>query len=380
MNKRNIIQNTLPCFPKAAVPEALNDIKDILENNAFILGKKTEEFEKRFAEYIGTDYAVSVNSATSALQICFSYFGAKGNEVILPTNTFLASPNAVIYAQGRPVLADIDRETLCLSVSEIKKSITTATRGVCIVHVNGIITPDILEIKKLCAEKDLFFIEDCAHAHGSQLQKIKAGNFSDAGCFSFYPTKAMTTGTGGMITTNNKDLVNFARSVRHHGQGKSLNDIQNLGNDWVMTEISAALGIHHLSYLDDQIERRSQIADRYTDLLSSTPYLRIVKPTAGQKCCHYKYQAILDKSIDKEGFKQSLFENYGVKLGSVYWPTCHLQPVYKKEFGYKLGDFPIAEEALSSAITLPLHLDLKDEDVDFIAECVSSEILKHGAT
>ena len=219
MDNRKIIQNTLPHFPKKAISQTLRDIEKVLETNRFILGEKTKEFEESFANYVGTKYAVSVNSATTALQICFSYYGVEDGEVILPTNTFLATPNAVLYAGGTPVLTDINKTTLCIDSKEIKKRITSRTKGVAVVHINGLIPPDIYEIKEICHENNLFLIEDCAHANGSELNGVKAGQFTNAGCFSFYPTKTMTTGTGGMITTNNKDLVNFAISVRHHGQG-----------------------------------------------------------------------------------------------------------------------------------------------------------------
>lgn len=369
-----VINNTKPHFPVKAIPQALEDIKTVLETNQFILGEKTREFEKLFTNYINTEYSISTNSATSSLQICLNFFDVRNKEVIVPTNTFLATPNSVLYSGGTPVLADIKKDTLCLDPKEIKKRITPNTKGVIIVYINGLIPKEIYEIKELCAKNNLFLIEDCAHAHGSELDGTKAGNFSDAGCFSFYPTKVMTTGVGGMITTNNKKLADFAISLRHHGQGENLNDIQNFGNDWVMTEINAILGIHQLSHHTDALKRRNEIADKYTEALSGNSLITIILARPEQKCAYYKYQILLDKAINKNKFKDTLLKEYDIKLGAVYWPTCHLQPIYKRTFNYSMGDFPVAEECLSRAVTLPLHTGLSDKDVDYVISCLQEQL------
>jgi len=213
------IPKTQPFFLDEDIPLILDDIRAVLKSGRLILGPYTQQFEKDFQEYCGVKYAVAVSSCTSALEIVLRYFDVAGKEVILPTNTFIATANAVTYSAGKPVLTDIDPDTLCMCPDDMLRKMTPNTCGVIVVHIAGLIDPAIQRIRQVCRERGIFMIEDASHAHGATLSGEKAGNLGNAGCFSMYPTKVMTTSTGGMITTNDEGLAEYAVSLRHHGVG-----------------------------------------------------------------------------------------------------------------------------------------------------------------
>ena len=244
MDIKMTVKNTKPHFDDIDIDNILSDIRVSLETCQLTFGSKLEEFENQFSEYVGTSGAVAVNSGTSALEIPLRYFGVEGGEVIVPTNTFVATANAVIFAGGKPIFADMDSENLCMDFEDVKKKINEKTKGIIIVHMAGLIPPYMHELKDLCEEKNIFLIEDAAHAHGSKIDGLAAGSIGDVGCFSFFPTKPMTTGEGGMITTNDENLIDFAKQLRHHGQKNGL--MTELGYNWRMSSVNAIIGIHQL--------------------------------------------------------------------------------------------------------------------------------------
>ena len=354
--------------------EILSDVRNVLKTGRLILGPYTKRFEKEFAEYIGVKHAVAVDSCTTALTICLRHLGAKGNEVIVPTNTFIASPNSVMFAGGIPKLVDMSPDSLCIDAGEIQKNITGKTKGVMAVHIAGLPCPQINEIRDMCSDKKLFLIEDCAHAPGATIDKKKVGSFSDAGCFSFYPTKVMTTQTGGMITTNDDSLAEYARMLRHHGARKGLTDISELGGDWVMSEISAVLGIHQLKNLDRHIRKRNTIAETYSKQISSMSGIKTFPVPGNTRHSYYKYPTLLSKSIDSARVTKNLLEKRGIETGGVYYPPCHLQPLYRDMFGFSEGMFPVADDILKRILCLPIHVGLSDDDVSYVIRCLKEEL------
>lgn len=368
------IKTARPMFLRQ--PKLLKDISAILHSGRLMNGKFLALFEKRFSEYCRVRHAIAVNSCTTAIEIVLRYIGIAKGEVIVPTNTFIATSNAVIFAGGRPVLTDIKEETYYLSPSEAKKRITGNTRAVIATHIAGLVQPEIDEIRQICGKKGLPLIEDCAHAAGSAYDGRMAGTFGLAGCFSFYPTKIMTTGSGGMIVTNDKGLADFARSVRLHGAGKQLSEIVNLGNDWFMDEVRCALGINQLEDLKYFIKKRRQIAQIYDDLLMTTGYLTKFPVDRLSFHSYYKYPVQVASGIDVAKLKIKFNKRYGFELESLYWPTCHLQPVYKKIFGYGAGQFPVAESILSRQIALPIHAGMSTDDAKYVFKCICTEVKK----
>ncbi|HJU55711.1 MAG TPA: DegT/DnrJ/EryC1/StrS family aminotransferase [Pyrinomonadaceae bacterium] len=360
---RRKVSGARPFFHDEDVPQLLSRLERILRGGRLIFGENTREFEDSFRDYVGTRHAVSVNSCTTALEIVMRFFNVKGREVIVPTNTFASCVKAVMYAGGTPVLADMDPETFCLDTDDVLSRINSKTAGLIVVHIAGLVYPEIDRLREECRERGLFLIEDPSHAHGATIDDRPAGSLSDAACFSFYPTKIMTTGTGGMITTDNAELAQYARSVRHHGQGESLESIVNLGNDWCMDEMSAALGVYQLKRLDESVEHRNRVVEWYRRELSEVDWISVPLYAENLRHAYYKFPVMLDEGVDKKKLRQIMFDEYQVELGSIYDPPCHLHPVFQKELGCYAGQFPKAEAVLRRQICLPVHAVITEEDV-----------------
>ena len=363
-----------PYFPETDRAEIAAEMVKILEGGRLTQGPWIARFEEAFARYAGTAHAVATNSGTSALEILLRYFQVEGGEVIVPTNTFLSSGNAVIFAGGTPVLADISPATLCLDPQEIIRKLTPHTRGVMLVHIAGLITPDLEAIRRICRERELFLIEDAAHAPGAALNGQPAGSLADGGAFSFYPTKPMTTGEGGMITTNDPACADFARSLRCHGiaigeenRGENKNLLLRLGYNWRMSEIQALVGYYQLQRLDEALDKRGQIARLYEVALNGIPGLRRFPCPEHTRHSYYKFPLLLEKPFLREAVARSLAGDFGIQSGSIYWPPCHLQPFYRERFGYRPGDFPVAEDILERTIALPIYPEMCAEDVERVA-------------
>jgi perosamine synthetase len=364
--KRRRVSGARPYFHEEDVPKLLARIEDVIRGGRLIFGDNTREFEDSFRAHTGSQHAVSVNSCTTALEISMRFFGVKGREVIVPTNTFASCVKAVMYAGGTPVLADMNPETFCLDLDDALKRMNSKTAGVIIVHIAGLIFPEIDRLREACRERGLFLIEDPSHAHGATIDDRPAGSLADAACFSFYPTKIMTTGTGGMITTDNAELAAFARSVRHHGQGQSLESIVNLGNDWCMDEISAALGVYQLQRLKENVAHRNRVVDWYRQGLSGIDWIRVPLYPENLHHAYYKFPVMLSEGIDKHKLRQIMLDEYQIELGSIYDPPCHLHPVFQKELGTYEGMFPQTEAVLRQQICLPVHAAITEADVQAV--------------
>lgn len=356
------------------------EINKILGNGYLTNGPWVKKFEESFSEYTRTQYAIATNSGTSALEILLRYFDVKDREVIIPTNTFLSTGNAVIFAGGKPVLVDISAETLCIDIKEIEKKITPKTKGMILVHIAGLISPQIYEIRKFCIKNGLFLIEDAAHAPGASINSEKAGSLSDGAAFSFYPTKPMTTGEGGMITTNDPDSNQYARSVRSHGisieEERNKNLLVRLGYNWRMSELQAVVGYYQLKNLDKAISCRNHIANLYLRELKNIPGIRLFEVPSNTRHSYYKFPVLFDKEFSRRQIVNQLRNDFGIQVGSIYWPPCHLQPFYKERFGYKTGDFPVAEDVLYRTIALPIFPDMTEQDVLIIRAAITKIVEK----
>jgi dTDP-4-amino-4,6-dideoxygalactose transaminase len=352
----------------------LSNISEVLESGQLVKGGFTAQFENDFSNYLGTSHAISVNSCSSALEIVLRYIEVTGGEVIIPTNTCLATANAALFAGAKPVLADIKPGTYFLDPDEVRRLISNKTRAVIVVYIAGYVPPETEEIKKICEERGIPLVEDCAQALGASYNGKLAGTFGLAGCFSFSPTKIITTGAGGMITTEDVNLNEYSRIVRAYGAVAGSLEISQIGNNWLLDEIRSCLGLNQLGSLDLFIQRRREIARYYDQILTSTDLLK--KLPINESCNHvyHKYPLQVPVDIDVQDMKTTFEERYGFELESVYWPVCHLQPVYQEIFGYTYGNFPAAESILSKQITLPLHVGITDEDAEYAFECVVSEI------
>jgi len=361
-----------PYFPQEDIDQITADVETILKSGMLTLGVYTKKFEEEYAKLHGVKHAIAVNSGTSAIEVALRSIKLNpGDEVIVPTNTFTATAAAVFFAGGRPVLADVNPETLALDLQTVTPKLSSKTRGILMVHIGGLVSPDTPELAKLAKDSKMFLVEDAAHAHGSSYQGIKAGSFGDAGAFSFYPTKVMTTGEGGMITTNDDGIDNRSRVLRDQGKESfNSNTIIELGYNWRLNEISAAIGISQLRRLEWMIAVRNNLAAIYDGGLSKVSGIKPQKRFERSVNNYYKYTAMLERGIDRDAFKLKLREK-GVKCGGeVYSPPLHLQPVYQRELGVKAGDFPVAEDVCSRMLELPMFTALKEEEAHYVVDTI----------
>jgi dTDP-4-amino-4,6-dideoxygalactose transaminase len=251
----------------------------------------------------------------------------------------------------------------------VQKNISSKTKGVIAVHIGGLICPEIREIKELCQDKKLFLVEDAAHAQGSTINEKSAGTLGDAGCFSFYPTKVMTAGEGGMITTDNDEIAESARILRDQGKENfNSNIIIELGYNWRLPEISAAIGLTQLRRLPEIIGKRNKIAEYYNRELEKMSGITPLKSPPDIVNNYYKYVAFLENGIDREKLKDKL-RAQGVRCsGEVYWPPLHLEPIFKQILGTKEGDFPHAEKACKRMLCPPLYAQMTIEEEQYVIE------------
>jgi len=367
--------------------EDIKAVIEVLRSDWITQGPKVAEFEKEFAKYVGARYAVAVNSGTAALHAaCFAAQIEKGDEVITTPITFAASANCVLYQGGTPVFADIKEDTLNIDPEEIKKKINQKTKALIPVDFTGL-PVDLEKIQKISRENNLIIIEDASHALGASYKGSKIGSISDMTIFSFHPVKHITTGEGGMITTNNKKYYERLKLFRTHGitkdKDKLLNydgpwyyEMQELGYNYRLTDFQCALGLGQLKKIDKFIQRRREIVKKYNSEFKDIPEMKIPKinPINSNSVWHiYMIQVNLEKlEVDRKKIYEALrAENIGV---NVHYIPIHLQPYYRKRFGYHLGDFPKAENYYSRAITLPVFPKMSDKDIDDVIKAVKKVI------
>jgi len=357
-----------PFFPKEDIEHVKSEVEKILKSGMLTLGEYTKRFETEYADLCGVRHAVAVNSGTSALEIALRSLGLReGENILVPTNTFSSTASVAFFAGGRPVLTDIDPETLCMDSENVQEYLNSRTKGVMVVHIGGLVCPDIKAIRELCEDHRLFLVEDAAHAQGSTIDGQHAGSLGDVGCFSFYPTKVMTTGEGGMITTDHDEIAQKTRVLRDQGkQDFHSGTIIELGYNWRLPEINAAIGLTQLKRLPDMIKDRNSIAQRYDKKLKALSGIEPLAKPANIVNNYYKYVAFLDPAINRDELKLKLREK-GVRCGGeVYWPPLHLQPVYKRLLGTREGDFPAAEDVCRRMICLPMYPQMDIVDVEYV--------------
>ena len=333
-------------------------IQEVLESGQLTLGKYGSEFEKEFAKFCGVRHAIAVNSGTSSLEIMFRSLGIAGKKVIVPTNTFFATAAAVVHAGGIPILTDMDPASFALDPETVKKSLQPGTVGIVVVHIGGIISAQMPAILEMAKENGLWLVEDAAHAHGSSLGDTGAGAFGQGGSFSFYPTKVMTSGEGGMIVTNDDRLAEESRIYRDQGKKSFTENIHvRMGYNWRMSEPHAIIGLKHLQRLPGMIADRQTIASIYDDALRDFRNLHTLSIPLNETCNYYKYIAVLKEKRDRKELKKLMREQYGISLaGEVYEEPLHKQPVFAE---YASGPLPISEDLCARHICLPIFSGMK---------------------
>lgn len=358
---KTAIPGARPYFPEEDLPGVLAEIGEVLRGGRLILGPKTRELEAAWAKRVGTKHAIAVSSCTAALEIAMRYYQVAGKEVVVPTNTFVATANAVNYAGGRVVFCDMDEGDYCLDVDDAVARFTKDTAAVVVVHITGFVPRGLDRLLEAARARNIRVIEDCAHAHGSTFRGKEAGSLGDVGCFSLYPTKVLTSCVGGVVTTNDDRLADFARSSRHHGQGASLEEIVIAGSDWVLDEVRAVLAKSQLARLDDFLATRRRIAARYDELLAGDA--RFTLPTLHPELvpAWYKYPVLLPEGTDRDGLRKRIYESEKIEMGALYSPPAHMMPVFQHSGKVTL---PKAERTLKRQICLPMHACVTTADAD----------------
>jgi perosamine synthetase len=357
------------------------DLDNILDSGILILGSYTRKFERAFADYVGAKFAVSTNSGTSALEILLRVFQVAGKKVAVPTNTNFASPAAIIKAGGVPVFMDMNGDTFCSDASVLRRTLAIHPdlAGVLWVHIGGVISPDMFDISRLCRERGLFLLEDCAHAHGSTLYGQAAGMFGDGAAFSFFPTKPMTTIEGGIIVTDNEEHQALARSYRN--QGKRDGDYNALhvdfGSSWRMSEFSAAVGLRQLQKLDRMRARRVAVAEIYASHFAAAG-LAYCSVAHMDRASHYKFILTLPPFCNPASVKAELAEAGIIVSAGVYEVPCHRQPVFADIIGKQGGEFPVADELCARQLCPPLTSGMTAADAERVAELVVSLARRRG--
>ena len=337
-------------------------------------GKRVEEFERAFAEKVGARFAVCVSSGTAALHVAYLALIKPGDEVLVPTFTHISTASMVHYAGGTPVFCDICPRTFTIDVEEIKRKISKKTAAIAPVHLFGN-SCRIDEIIDIASEYNLKIVWDAAQAHSTQYFGKDVGSFDDVVCYSFYPTKNMITGEGGIITTNSEEIYQNCKLLRSHGQGKKYYHTQ-FGLNYRMTEVEAVIGIEQLKKLDFFIERRRKNAEYITTRLSGIEGILLPFVEEGILHSFHQYCILLDLAAFKcsrDEFLQALMQE-GVETGVHYPRPVHKQPVFE----HLLGDIslPVSEDVSKRIFSLPVHPYLSGEDLERIVKGVEKLLWK----
>jgi dTDP-4-amino-4,6-dideoxygalactose transaminase len=352
----------------------LDEARQILKSGTLILGNHTQEFERGFAEFVGTKHAISVNSGTSGLEILLRLKQAENTTVLVPTNTNFATVASVLRVNSDVQYLDMDPKTFAPSLAMVKeavegKSYPKPLSGVFWVHIGGVISPEFPAVVDYCHGKGLYVWEDTAHAHGSQLQGKQAGNLADGASFSFFPTKVMTTFEGGMVTLNDDEEDTIARSLRNQGKrGMNFGGLHtDFGNSTRMTEIHALLGQIHLAKLERMLATRQKAYELITAPLREAG-IEFVSTDHMDRASQYKLMVLLPEGKTPAQMKEALAAEEIYLGGTVYEIPCHLQPVFKDVCPGQ--SFPNAETWCPRHICPPLTSGTTPEEATRVGEAL----------
>jgi dTDP-4-amino-4,6-dideoxygalactose transaminase len=341
-------------------------VERIMQSGAFILGEEVGLFEKEFSGYCGAKYGIGVNSGTDALFLaCLACGIGKGDEVITPTYTYIATSFGISMAGAKPVFVDIDEKTCNIDPLKIEKAITEKTKAILPVHLYGH-PADMDPVMRIAEKHGLKVIEDCAQAHGALYKNKKAGRLGHTACFSFYPTKNLGAfGDGGMILTDSEEIRNKALLLRDYGRkGRYENIIK--GYNSRLDTLQAAILRVKLKYLDEWNEERRKNAALYTKLLKESD-INIILPCEAGYAQHVYHQYVV-RVKNRDTILRKLSDK-GINVLIHYPIPIHLQECYK-DLGYKKGDFPVSEKCCQEVFSLPMYPELKEEEIKYVVDAI----------
>uniref|UniRef100_A0A7C3RJH5 DegT/DnrJ/EryC1/StrS family aminotransferase n=1 Tax=Dictyoglomus thermophilum TaxID=14 RepID=A0A7C3RJH5_DICTH len=346
-------------------------VLEVLKSGRLALGPKAKEFEELMADYIGVKYAVAVSSGTAGLHILVRALGiGPGDEVLVPSFTFAATVNAILFERGIPVFVDIEPETYNLDPDDLERKITKKTKAIMAVDIFGH-PAEWDRILEIADKYNLKIIDDSCEALGAEYKGKKIGQFGDAACFAFYPNKQMTTGEGGIIVTDNPGIAKLARSLRNQGRGEmsAWLEHERLGYNYRMDEMSAALGVSQLRRIEIFLEKRERVARMYTEKLRKFSWVRppIVKPYV--RMSWFVYVITLKEGLDRDEIIKEL-EKEGIPARG-YFSPIHLQPYIREMFGTKEGMLPTTENISKRTLALPFHNNLREEEIEEVVSTLA---------
>lgn len=357
-------------FTSYADEDDIEAVTEVLRRGTWwAKGPEIAEFEAAIADYTDCEYGIAFNSGTSALYALLTASGITDGEVIVPSFTFSATANAVVAAGAKPVFADIERESLTLDPTDVREKVTDETRAIMPIHFAGDICAGVRELREIATENDALLFEDACHSLGADYDGDLVGSFGDAATFSFCFNKVLTTGEGGMVTTDSRALRDDLQLLRSHGQNDD-GEYVTYGHNFRMSSMTAALGVSQAEKLDFIINRRREMAAHLNDALADIESLsRPVFPPE-RNSVYQLYNLRVNDTETRDGFRAHLDER-GIPTRVTYDPV-HLTKYYREEWGYGTGDLPVTEDVSRKILTLPFHLNLSEDDLEKIATSVRS--------
>jgi perosamine synthetase len=355
-------------------------VSQVLRSGSLSMGSFVQRFERAFADYIGTSTAVAVSSGTAGLHLCVSAAGiGPGDEVVTTPFSFVASTNCILYERATPVLVDIEWDSMNIDPKLAAAAMTERTRAMIPIHIFG--RPSALNaLEAVCRAHDIVMFEDACEALGAEFQGRKVGGFGTAGVFGFYPNKQITTGEGGLITTNDMALAAKLRSLRNQGRDEMGTWLfhEHLGFNYRLDEMSAALGLSQLKRVDTLLERRRKAAATYAALLAELDGVTLVSPIdRPARPSWFVLVVRLDERISRDGVVEHL-SRHGIPTRA-YFPPIHLQPYMKERFGYREGDFPVTERVARTTLALPFHTNIPDTDIEYVVRHLKTAVDRSAA-
>lgn len=357
--------------------EDINNATEVLNSLFLTTGEAVDNFERKFSQYLGCKYTVGVNSCTAALHLSLLAYGiGSGDEVITTPMTFISTANAVIHAGATPVFVDVEPDTGNIDADLIESAITPRTKAILPVHLYGQMC-DMKRIREIADKYQLVVIEDAAHAIEANREGVRPGELGDAACFSFYPTKSITSGEGGAVSTNNEEIAAKLRKLRLHGMSKGAAeryskryehwDMEMLGWKYNMDNIQAALLLNQLGNIEKYVQRREEICHIYEDAFKDNPQVTYLRVLPNSKSARLMFTIL----VPPERRDRILWELQEREIGvAVNYRAIHLLTFYRQTYGYKRDMFPVAEKIGDSTITLPLYPKLSNEEVQYVIKVV----------